>query len=283
MKNFVASLFVDGFVFLEGPRWFDGHLWVSDLMGKTVYRIAEDGTRTAMASVAQRPSGLGFLPDGTPLIVSMQDRRVYKLLAGELVLHADLSASAHGDLNDMVVDRDGRAYVGNLGFDIFAGEAPGPGKIFLIEPDGSFRVAADGLALPNGAVITPDGRHFVVAESFAGKLTHFDRAANGDLSNARCYAELPERIPDGICLDVDGNIWVAEFGGGQFSLIDTQGEVIAVVDVRPHAAVACQLGGADGRTLYCLVYPGAIPDIAQGIPGGRIDVARVTARAAGSP
>lgn len=144
-------------------------------------------------------------------------------------------------------------------------------------------LAADGLALPNGAVITPDGRHFVVAESFAGKLTHFERAANGDLSNARCYAELPKRIPDGICLDVDGNIWGAEFGGGQFSLIDTQGEAIAVVDVRPHAAVACQLGGADGRTLYCLVYPGLIPDIAAGKPGGRIDVARVTARAAGSP
>ena len=130
----------------------------------------------------------------------------------------------------MVIDRDGRAYVGNLGFDIFAGEAPGLGKIFLIEPDGSFRVVAEGLALPNGAVITPDGRHFVVAESFAGKLTRFDRAANGDLSNPRCYAELPERIPDGICLDVDGNIWVAEFGAGQFSLIDTRGELVAVAD-----------------------------------------------------
>lgn len=145
---------------------------------------------------------------------------------------------------------------------LFAGEAPGPGNLFIIESDGSFRVAAKGLSLPNGAVITPDGRHFVVAESFAGKLTHFDRAANGDLSNPRCYAELPERVPDGICLDVDGNIRVAEFGAGQFSLIDTRGEMIAIVVVRPHAAVACQLGGTDGRTLYCLVYPGQIPDIA---------------------
>lgn len=283
VKHYVTNRFVDDFVFLEGPRWRDGHLWVSDLMGNTVYRLAEDGTRTAMASVPGRPSGLGFLPDGTPLIVSMQERCVYKLVNGTLALHADLSGSARGDLNDMVVDSDGRAYVGNLGFDIFAGEEPCPGKIFLIEPDGSFRVAAEGLALPNGAVITPDGRGFVVAESFAGKLTAFDRGPNGDLSNARCYAEMPERVPDGICLDIDGNIWVAEFGGNRFSLVDTEGEVVAAVEVGPCSAVACQLGGTDGRTLYCLVYPGEIPDIAQGIPGGRIEVARVAARAAGSP
>jgi sugar lactone lactonase YvrE len=283
MKTFAASSFLDGFVFLEGPRWFRGHLWVSELMGQAVYRIAEDGARTVMVRTPRRPSGLGFLPDGTPLIVSMQDRRLYKLVKGELVLHADLSGSAHGDLNDMVVDSTGRAYVGNLGFNVFDGDTPVLGKIFLVEPDGSFRVAAEGLSLPNGSIITPDGRRLVVAESFAGKLTAFDRDASGNLSNGRRYAEFPERVPDGICLDTDGNIWVAEFHGGQFSLVDPAGTIIAAVDVRPHAAVACQLGGSDGRTLYCLVYPGDIPNIAKGIPGGRIDVARVAAPGAGSP
>lgn len=283
MKILPASPFIDGFVFLEGPRWFEGHLWVSDVMGRTVYRITEDGRRTAMVDVPHRPSGLGFLPDGTPLIVSMEDRQVFRLVGGALELHVDLGDSARGDLNDMVVDRDGRAYVGSLGYDIFAGEAPVPGKIFIVEPDGSWRVAADGLSLPNGAVITADGRHLIVAESFAGKLTLFDRARSGDLSNPRSYADLPGRIPDGICLDADGNIWVAEFGGGRFSLIDLQGAAVAAVDVRPYAAVACQLGGTHGNTLYCLVYPGEISDIARGVPGGAILTATVQAPAAGSP
>lgn len=283
MQNFRAEQFLDGFVFLEGPRWFDGHLWVSDLMGHTVFKVSPTGVRTAMARVPGRPSGLGFLPDGTPLIVSMQERRLYALTDGQLVLHADLSGRARGDLNDMVVDREGRAYVGDIGFDVFGGADPAPGTIFQVETNGAVRTAATGLGLPNGSVITPSGSVFVVAESFAGKLTRFDRAPTGELSNPTTYAELPERIPDGICLDVDGNIWVAEFGGSRFSLIDTQGGAVAVVDVRPHAAVACQLGGEDGKTLYCLVYPGAIPDIARGVPGGMIMTARVDVAAAGSP
>jgi sugar lactone lactonase YvrE len=123
----------------------------------------------------------------------------------------------------------------------------------------------------------------VVAESFAGRLTAFDRAPSGDLSNRRTYAELAGLVPDGMCLDQAGNIWVAAFAGGQFLQVDPHGQVIGKVDVRPDAAVACQLGGTDGRTLYCLVYAGAIEDIARETPGARIDAVRVDSPAAGSP
>jgi sugar lactone lactonase YvrE len=283
MKQYKHEKFLDGFVFLEGPRWHDGALWVSDMMAHKVYRISKSGEREVVVEVPKRPSGLGFMPDGTPVIVSMLDRLVYKLIDGELVLHTDASTTVNGDLNDMVVDSVGRAYIGNFGYDIFGGGEPATAEIILVDPDGSHRVVADNLECPNGTVISADGRTLIVAESFAGRLTAFDRAANGDLSNRRVYAEFPGLVPDGMCLDVDGNIWVALFADKKFVQVNQRGEVIATVDVGPDSAIACQLGGDDGRTLFCLIYSGEIDDIAQGKPNARIEVARVNAAAAGSP
>ncbi|MDA0822531.1 MAG: SMP-30/gluconolactonase/LRE family protein [Proteobacteria bacterium] len=283
MKQYKHEKFLDGFVFLEGPRWHDGALWVSDMMAHKVYRISKSGEREMVVEVPKRPSGLGFMPDGTPVIVSMLDRLVYKLIDGELVLHTDASATVNGDLNDMVVDSVGRAYIGNFGYDIFGGGEPATAEIILVDPDGSHRVVADNLECPNGTVISADGRTLIVAESFAGRLTAFDRAANGDLSNRRVYAEFPGLVPDGMCLDVDGNIWVALFADKKFVHVNQRGEVIGTVDVGPGSAIACQLGGDDGRTLFCLIYAGEIDDIAQGKPNARIEVARVNAAAAGSP
>ena len=283
MQHYQSTPFAGDFVFLEGPRWHDGRLWVSAIWAHTVYAVAADGTREAIVEVPQRPSGLGFLPDGTPLVVSMIDRRLYRLEGGRLVLHADLAASVAAELNDMVVDGQGRAYVGNMGYDLFNDAEPKTAEITLVEPDGSHRHVATGLDFPNGMLITDSGSTLVVAESFGHRVSAFDIAADGSLSGQRVLAELPELIPDGICLDAAGNVWVAGAMGGLFVQLDPAGSVIAQVDVRPRAAIACQLGGADGRDLFCLVYDGGIEELSRGQPGASIEIARVAHPAAGSP
>lgn len=283
LEQYNSEIFLDGFVFLEGPRWHDGELWVSDMMDHKVYRISEGGERNVVVDVPQRPSGLGFLPDATPLVVSMLDRCLYRVENGALVLHADASTTVGGDLNDMVVDKLGRAYIGHFGYDIFGGGDPKTAEIILVEPDGSYQIVADGLECPNGMVVTDDGSTLVVSESFAGRLTAYDRASDGKLSNRRVYAEHGEVVPDGICLDAHGNIWVAEFVNQRFVQVDRKGNIVAEVDVSPASAIACQLGGSDGRNLYCLTYTGEIPDIAAGKPAARIQIARVDVAAAGSP
>jgi sugar lactone lactonase YvrE len=283
MKTYTTTPFVDGYVFLEGPRWHDNRLWVSDIWAHRVYGITTDGRAEVAAEVPGRPSGLGFMPDGTPLIVSMTDRCVYKLIGGALKLHADLSNAVRADINDMVVAANGRAYVGNMGYDLFAGAEPELAEISLIEPDGSHRIVADKLEFPNGMVITNSGRTLVVAESFGEKLSAFDIAPDGSLQNRRIYAELPALVPDGMCLDVAGNIWVAGASGGAFVQVDQSGAIIARIDTADEAAIACQLGGVDGRTLYCLIFSGSIEDIKKGNPGARIETVRVESAAAGSP
>ena len=283
MKTYTTTPFVDDFVFLEGPRWHDGRLWVSDIWGHTVYAIDESGQREAIVEVPQRPSGLGFMPDGTPLIVSMVDRRLYKLIDGELVLHADLNTLVDADINDMVVDSAGRAYIGNMGYDLFAGGEAKTAEITLVEPDGGALNVAEGLDFPNGMAITDDGRTLVVAESFGHRVSCFPIAADGTLGDKRVLAELPDLIPDGICLDTAGNVWVSGAMGGEFVQLDSAGAVIARVDVKPRAAIACQLGGADGRNLYCLVYAGGMEELSRGEAGAAIEIARVDTPGAGSP
>jgi sugar lactone lactonase YvrE len=283
MNQLTPTLLADGFVFLEGPRWHDGSLWVSDMWGFKVYRISTNGAREVLFELPERPSGLGFLPDGTPLVVSMANRKILKLVNGALVEHADLSAHASGDCNDMVVDAQGRAYVGNFGFDIFNGAPPQMANLVRVDPDGSTHVVAQELNFPNGAVLTNGGRTLVVAETFGNVLTAFDLAANGTLSNRRVWAALGERTPDGICLDQDGAIWVASFMTGEFVRVLEGGVVSDIVPVPGKAAVACQLGGEDGRTLFCLTYKGTIEDLHQGKVAGAIETVRVNSPAAGSP
>lgn len=275
--------FVDGFVFLEGPRWYEKRLWVSDIFANTVFAIDESGSREAIIEVPGRPSGLGFLPDGIPLVVAMQDRAVYKFIDGALCAHANLSTLVDSDINDMVVDGNGRAYVGSMGYDLFAGEESRTGEICAIETDGSARVVARDLDFPNGLVVSADGKTLFVAESFGARVSRFTIDSNGDIGEKSLFAELPGLVPDGMCLDQSGNIWVAGAMGGEFVQVSPRGEIIARVDVRPHAAIACQLGGADGRNLYCLVYEGGIEEISSGHAGARIEVARVKSPAAGSP
>ncbi len=206
---FKTEVLADGFEFLEGPRWRDDRLWMSDFFGGQVFTVGADGGVETVVEVPGRPSGLGFLPDGTLLIVSMTDRRVLRLAAGELVCHAELGPLVTGDANDMVVDAQGRAYVGNFGFDLWGGADFRNANLVMVTPAGEAQVVAEDMAFPNGTVILPGDEVLVVAETFGHGLTAFDIASDGTLSNRREFADLGDYGPDGICLDQEGAIWVS--------------------------------------------------------------------------
>src|SRR4051794_19153862 len=208
-----VEMLLDGITFPEGPRWRDGKLWFSDFYTHRVLTVDLNGRAKTVVEVPQRPSGLGWTRDGVLLIVSMLDRRLNKLIDGKVTLFADLSQVAGGSCNDMVVDAQGRAYVGNFGFDRHAGEAERTTCLARVDPDGTVTRAAEDLLFPNGTVITPDGRTMVVAETFAHRLTAFDVAPDGTLSGRRVFAELPGVFPDGICLDAEGAVWVTNARG----------------------------------------------------------------------
>lgn len=283
MKELTTSVFAEDFVFLEGPRWRDGKLWTSDMHGHVVYTLDMDGQREKVVEVPGQPSGIGFLPDGTPLIVSMHDRKLMKLVDGKLELHADLSVLCPYEINDMVVDKKGNAYIGNIGFDLFKKEKFKATNFVLVTAKGEIREVATELAVPNGPVVTPDGKTLIVAESWAKRLSAFDIAADGALSNRRVFADLGDAAPDGICLDAEGAVWVAVFNQDNFIRVLEGGEVTHRVKVVDRFPVACTLGGPDGRTLFGLTYQGSIQDIGKGKAASRIEIAEVDVAAGGSP
>lgn len=265
MKDHSATVLADGFVFLEGPRWHQDRLWLSDLFGCKVYTVGLDGTKTLVRDVPQRPSGIGFLKDGTPLVSSMRDRKVLKLVDGDWEVYADLGEMANGDVNDLLVDDMDRVYIGNFGYDIHGGAPKAVTDMHLIEADGSIRVAATGLDFPNGTVIFNGGRTLVVAETWSAKLTAFDRSDDGSLSNRRLFADLEGREPDGICVDAQGGIWASCFNTGEFIRVLDGGTITDRVKCGQRA-VACALGGREGKTLFCAAYQGTMEDIEQGKP-----------------
>jgi sugar lactone lactonase YvrE len=242
----------EGLAFAESPRWHGGSLWFSDFYTLRVQRLdPASGELRTVCEVPGQPSGLGWLPDGRLLVVSMLDRRVLRLEPdGSLATHADLSALASFHCNDMVVDATGRAYVGNFGFDLLAKAPPAPAELVLVQPDGTASIAARGLMFPNGCVVTPDGRTLVVAETAAKRLSAFDiAAADGNLSNRSVWAELGALRPDGICLDAEGAIWCATLRARACVRVREGGEVLARIETED-PCIACALGGDDGRTLF---------------------------------
>ncbi len=277
--------FAEDLVFPEGPRWHAGKLWLSDMHGGGVYRFDESGSREEIVRVSGRPSGLGFTSEGRLLVVSMADRRLLRADPSGLTEVADLSALAPGDLNDMVVDASGRAYIGNFGYDPEKGEEPRPTGIILVSPDGAARTVADDLHFPNGSVILPGGRSFVVAESMAGRLTAFDIAPDGGLGGRRVFASLEGRMPDGIAADAEGAIWVSCFMAGEFLRVREGGEVTDRVSLQPSGrrAVACALGGEDRRTLYLLTAETTPEELARGVSRGFVERLRVEVPGAGIP
>lgn len=278
-----TSTLIADLCFGEGPRWHDGRLWFSDMHAHQVLAVDDRGITETIVEIENQPSGLGWLPNGDLLAVSMTDRRILRWDGTHLTEHADLAGLASFYCNDMVVAENGRAYVGNFGFDLHAGEQQKTAELICVEPDGSARVVADDVMFPNGTVITPDAGTLIVGETFAARLTAFDIEANGDLCNRRVWAELPEgAVPDGICLDSEGGIWSASPSTNE-CLRQTEGGSVTHRIAVDRGAFACMLGGADGATLYILTSTASEPEACQRDRSARIEFTAAPYPRAGWP
>lgn len=267
----VATKLASGFSWPEIPRWHDGALWFSDMYNHCLVRLAADGTPEKMVDASDRKplspeagsdepgqtevvlGGAGWLPDGRLIVNSMHERVVLVWDGTALELYADLRPLAISSINDMVVDADGRAYISQLGFDLFAGEEPRDSEMLVVEPDGSAH-ALEGVgefSCGNGIAITADGSRLLIAEVMANRVSVMDRAADGTLSNRRDFTETPF-LPDGICLDEQGGVWVAMPGSGYVARLEEGGVMTDAVELPMEQAmgVACVLGGEDRSTLY---------------------------------
>ena len=280
MRQFKVLL--DNLAFGEGPRWHDDKLYYSDMHAHTVNAVDLKGRNTVIAEVPAWPSGLGWLPDGRMLVVSMTDRKLLRQEAGGLKLHTDLSALASYHCNDMVVDGRGRAYVGNFGYDIISSAPQKPAEMLMVEPSGAARVVARDLQFPNGTVITPDGKTLVVGESMGHRLTAFDVATDGGLTNRRVWAELGEGVPDGIALDAEGAIWVASPFTHELLRVKQGGQVAERIK-REQMPIACMLGGPARRTLFLLTSESIDPDVLRAKRNSRIETTEVEVAGAGLP
>ena len=271
-----------GLRFPESPRWHDGRLWFSEKRAGRVVRLHGDGPESVV-EVPADPGGLGWTASGELLVVSMGDRRLLRLGDGGLIEVADLSHLTGGKCNDMVVDRFGRAYVGDFGYDLAAGEQPAGGCLTLVDGTGAARVVADDLGFPNGAVATPDGTGLIVAESSAGRLTAFDIGDDGGLHGRRVFADLGRGVADGICLDAGGAVWYADPLGCEVVRVADGGRVLQRISTGDEGAFACVLGGDDGRELFVCTYSEAASMDPAGPPVGRIIATSVEVPSAGSP
>jgi sugar lactone lactonase YvrE len=238
--------------FPESPRWRDGKLWYVEFFSRTVRRTDIDGNEEIVAQLEAMPGGLGFLPDGTPLVVSQNDFRILRIgRDGSLAVHADLSGHCRGAANDMFVDDAGRAYVGHHGFDFFGKAEPQPASLVMVEPGGTVREVADDLVFPNGIAAMPGGTSLVVAESFAKRLTIFDIARDGALENRRTFAQFDDHTPDGICSDSAGGVWFGSPMTAAFARVGSDGSITDTIPTTDGRwGVACTLGGEGGRTLF---------------------------------
>ncbi|WP_354643790.1 SMP-30/gluconolactonase/LRE family protein [Kitasatospora camelliae] len=262
---------LDGLVLGESPRWHDGALWVCDWGAGELLTVTPDGRRGTALGVDTFPFCIDWLPDGRLLLVSGGDARLLRREPdGSTALHADLRDLSDRPWNEVVADGRGNAYVNGIGFDLMAGEAPGPGLIALVTPDGRARTVAGDLGFPNGMALTPDGRTLLVAESYASRLTAFDIGPDGGLSGRRTWAEVPGSAPDGICLDAEGLVWFADVPGRRCVRVREGGAVERTVDL-DRGGFSCALGGPDGRTLYVTAAEWHGPAAAGGAaPTGRV-------------
>jgi sugar lactone lactonase YvrE len=261
----------EGGYFFEGPRWHDGHWYVSDLYAPHVLKISPQGVAEVVATVPEQPSGLGWLADGDLLVVSMKDRKVLRRRPdGRLTEHADIRGLTGSYANDMATDGRGRAFVGNLGFDLFTGEAPRPAAVVRIDADGHAVIAAENLLFPNGMVVTPDDRTLIVAETFGARLTAFSIADDGTLYDRRIWAvvgkappwDTPHSLlqtdfaPDGCTLDAEGCVWLADALNGRVARVaEGRGVVAEIRAPMGRGLYSCALGGRDGRDLLICTAP----------------------------
>jgi sugar lactone lactonase YvrE len=272
-----------GIVFGESPRWHDERLWFSDWGAQEIIAVDLEGKSEVIIHMPSFPFCIDFLPDGRLLIVSARDRLLLRREPDEsLVTHADLSTVSEHPWNDIVVDGRGNAYVGNIGFDFPGGEFA-PGILALVTPDGSARQVADGVAFPNGIVVTPDNSTLILAESYANRLTAFDIAADGSLFNRRMWAELDGGVPDGICLDSEGAVWYGDVPNERCVRVREGGEVLQTIDL-DRGCFACMLGGVDRRILFMVVREwGGMESTAEGERTGQLLTAPAPAPGIGWP
>jgi len=276
---------VSGLGFAEAPRWRDGHLWFVDYFSNSVLRTNFSGSPEKVAVVEGTPGGLGFLPDGDALVVSQRTFAILRIGGGGVLsAYADLSGYARGAANDMLVDANGRAYVGHHGFDFFGGAELRPSSLLLVEPNGNVRVVAEDVIFPNGMALSGDGRTLILAESFAERLTAFDVASDGSLSNRREWAAVPGHTPDGICLDAEGAVWAASPLSGAFLRVREGGEILDRIDTTDKRwAVACVLGGPRRQTLYCVTAATTLEGMPRGESQAFIETVEAPAPGAGLP
>lgn len=260
-----------GLSFLEGPRWRGGRLLASDFHTRRVLAFDADGGVETLHELSGTPSGLGFDPAGRLLVVSMRERQVLREEGGRLVVHADLSALAPGPLNDMLVDPQGRAYVGSFGSDLEAGAPLAPTCLVRVDASGAATVVADGLLFPNGMALTPAGETLLVAETYGCRVSAFDAALDGSLANRRTWArfgppaacgerpaaQLPRlsTCPDGIALDAEGALWIGDVAGGGALRVGEGGALLDWIPTPGLTVYAVALGGADRRTLHLCAGP----------------------------
>jgi sugar lactone lactonase YvrE len=243
---------ITGIAFGESPRWHDDRLWFADWGAREIIAVDLEA-RSEIVVRLDFPSFqaicIDWLPDGRLLVVSSRDRLLLRREPdGSLVTHADLSALSEYGWNEIVVDGRGNAYLNEAGFDFPGGEFA-PGTIALLTPDGSARQVADGVAFPNGMAVTPDNSTLICAESYGNKLTAFDIAADGSLSQGRVWADLDGGVPDGICVDADGAVWYGDVPNKRCVRVREGGEVLQTIEL-DRGCFACMLGGVDDRTLF---------------------------------
>lgn len=294
-----TKLVAGGFHYLECPRWHEGTLWFVDFYTYGVYRLEADGSATKIAHIEQQPSGLGWLPDGRMLVVSMKDRKVLRQENdGTMVVHADIWDKCDGHANDMVVAPNGNAYVGNFGFDLMGGAEFKSTGLVLVRPDGRSEVVADGLAFPNGTVISPNGKTLIVSESFGNRISQFDINSDGTLGPRRDFANFGELgdepdlgarikrstiIPDGLALDAEGAVWFADTINNRAVRIAEGGKILDEVSGGNDGIFAVTLGGEDGKSLFLCAAPDWDEGARKAAKEGRMLSARVEVAHAGTP
>ena len=299
------KLLVENVYFSEGPRWHNNKFWFSDFYQHAVFSVDANGVLEKIVDIPNQPSGLGWLPNGDMLIVSMHDQKLMRFSDGVLSLHSDLSHLTKFTCNDMVVDNDGHAYIGNFGTTQHNIDVK-PTCLIHVTPDGKASIVAENLEFPNGTVITPDGKKLIVGETYAGRLTAFDINSDKTLSNRQTWAKMmptwifyvskvrrflkqvpketnfAPRVPDGICLDEGMGIWVASPTTFEVFRIEEGGNVTDIIST-PQRAYACMLGGESGKTLYISTANDSTPEIAMSKPMGKIYTTEVKLARAGNP
>ena len=290
MKRKLETL-MKGLTFGEGPRWHENKFYFSDFYSHKVYSLDLSGKHEVIVEIPNQPSGLGWTPDGTMLIVSMKDRKLMSLKDGQLKERADLTEFSGFHCNDMVVDIDGNAFIGNFGFNTYDGEEIKPTNLILVRPGEEPVLAADNLFFPNGTVITPDNKTLIVGETYAARLTAFDKSEDGSLSNRRIWADLKVNaeegtvpLPDGMCIDEEGAIWVASPSTAEVIRVHEGGMISERIPVQTNA-FACMLGGEDRRTLFICTSNGSgvDPEAALREKSGKIEITQVDVPGCGKP